>query len=68
MSRLGELPASHASVKRPLIVFQVIVLGEDLTRFRDASKALYRFVRAFSWNSRVERKLFLWSPPIPDTS
>ncbi|KAK8170925.1 hypothetical protein BKA80DRAFT_186233, partial [Phyllosticta citrichinensis] len=33
----------------------VIVLGEDLTRFRDASKALYRFVRAFSWNGRVER-------------
>ncbi|KAL1382195.1 hypothetical protein HDK64DRAFT_290405 [Phyllosticta capitalensis] len=31
----------------------VIVLGEDLTRFRDASKALYRFVRAFSWNSRL---------------
>ncbi|KAK8220516.1 hypothetical protein IWZ01DRAFT_425891, partial [Phyllosticta capitalensis] len=40
----------------------VIVLGEDLTRFRDASKALYRFVRAFSWNSRVERLGFdeLW--------
>lgn len=33
----------------------VIVLGEDLTRFRDASKELYSFLRAFSWNSRVER-------------
>ncbi|KAI9665678.1 MAG: hypothetical protein M1821_003612 [Bathelium mastoideum] len=32
-----------------------IVLGEDLTRFRDASKALYNFLRAFSWNDRVER-------------
>ena len=33
----------------------VIVLGEDLTRFRNASKDLYTFLRAFSWNSRVER-------------
>lgn len=40
----------------------VIVLGEDLTPFRNASKALYRFVRAFSWNDRVERLGFdeLW--------
>lgn len=33
---------------------QVIVLGEDLTRFRNASKLLYRFLRRFSWNGRVE--------------
>lgn len=33
----------------------VIVLGEDLTRFRDASKALYSFLRGFSWNDRAER-------------
>ncbi|GME49305.1 DNA-repair protein [Neofusicoccum parvum] len=33
----------------------VIVLGEDLTRFRNASKLLYRFLRRFSWNGRVER-------------
>ncbi|KAF2141382.1 uncharacterized protein K452DRAFT_319009 [Aplosporella prunicola CBS 121167] len=33
----------------------VIVLGEDLTRFRDYSKALYRFLRHFSWNRKVER-------------
>ncbi|KAF2741071.1 DNA/RNA polymerase, partial [Polyplosphaeria fusca] len=33
----------------------VIVLGEDLTRFRDASKHLYAFLRAFSWNDKVER-------------
>jgi DNA polymerase iota len=33
----------------------VIVLGEDLTRFRNASKELYAFVRSFSWNSRCER-------------
>lgn len=33
----------------------VIVLGEDLTRFRNASKDLYAFLKAFSWNSKVER-------------
>ncbi|THW27076.1 DNA/RNA polymerase [Aureobasidium pullulans] len=33
----------------------VIVLGEDISRFRDASKKLYRFLRGFSWNDRAER-------------
>ena len=33
----------------------VIVLGEDLTRFRNASKDLYHFLRKYSWNDRVER-------------
>lgn len=33
----------------------VIVLGEDLTRFRNASKQLYSFLSSFSWNSRCER-------------
>ncbi|OCK83208.1 DNA/RNA polymerase [Lepidopterella palustris CBS 459.81] len=33
----------------------VIVLGEDLTRFRNASKELYAFLRGFSWNAKVER-------------
>jgi DNA polymerase iota len=33
----------------------VVVLGEDLTRFRNASKELYAFLRSFSWNSRCER-------------
>lgn len=33
----------------------IIVLGEDLTRFRDASKDLYNYLRAFSWNNKVER-------------
>lgn len=33
----------------------IIVLGEDLTRFRDASKDLYHFLRGFSWNGKVER-------------
>lgn len=33
----------------------VIVLGEDLTRFRDASKQIYGFLSSFSWNGRCER-------------
>ncbi|KAI9718207.1 MAG: hypothetical protein M1812_004197 [Candelaria pacifica] len=33
----------------------IIVLGEDLTRFRNASKALYSFLRAPIWSGKVER-------------
>lgn len=33
----------------------VIVLGEDLTKFRDASKALYNFLSGFPWNGRIEK-------------
>ncbi|KAJ5221614.1 uncharacterized protein N7469_010501 [Penicillium citrinum] len=33
----------------------VIVLGEDLTKFRDASKDIYHFIRGFIWGGRVER-------------
>ncbi|KAL9113218.1 MAG: hypothetical protein Q9227_002553 [Pyrenula ochraceoflavens] len=33
----------------------VIVLGGDLTRFRDASKALYNFLRERIWSDKVER-------------
>ncbi len=33
----------------------VIVLGEELGRFRDASKALYKFLEAFTWSGKVER-------------
>lgn len=33
----------------------VIVLGEDLTKFRDASKHLYLYLRSFIWGDRVER-------------
>ncbi|KAJ5101701.1 hypothetical protein NUU61_003923 [Penicillium alfredii] len=33
----------------------VIVLGEDLTKFRDASKYLFLFVRSFIWGARVEK-------------
>ncbi|PSN63695.1 DNA/RNA polymerase [Corynespora cassiicola Philippines] len=33
----------------------VIVLGEDLTPFRNASKANFSFLKAFSWNHKCER-------------
>lgn len=33
----------------------VIISGEDLTEFRNASKELYAFLRGFSWNDKVER-------------
>ncbi|KAL4932244.1 putative DNA polymerase iota [Aspergillus undulatus] len=33
----------------------VIVLGEDLTKFRDASKDLYLFLRGLVWGERVEK-------------
>lgn len=33
----------------------VIVLGEELGRFRDASKALCNFLAAFTWSGKVER-------------
>ena len=33
----------------------IIILGEDLTRFRNASKDLYNFLRGFVWGQRVER-------------
>ncbi|KAK5196128.1 hypothetical protein LTR99_008063 [Exophiala xenobiotica] len=33
----------------------VIVLGEDLTRFRDASKDLYGFLQGSVWSGRAER-------------
>ena len=33
----------------------IIALGEDLTRFRKASKDNYLFLRRFVWNHKVER-------------
>ena len=40
---------------RQIVPDVVIVLGEDLNRFRDASKALYKFLEAFTWSGKVER-------------
>lgn len=36
----------------------VIVLGEDLTRFRNASKDLCNFLRGYIWSDRTERQGF----------
>jgi DNA polymerase iota len=33
----------------------VIVLGEDLTRFRNASKELYNFLQRSIWSGQAER-------------
>ncbi|PPJ56332.1 hypothetical protein CBER1_00687 [Cercospora berteroae] len=33
----------------------IIKLGEDISKFRDASKELYSFIKSFSWNNKVER-------------
>ncbi|KAK6430005.1 hypothetical protein LTR95_013847, partial [Oleoguttula sp. CCFEE 5521] len=33
----------------------IIELGEDISKFRDASKDLYKFIEGFSWNGKVER-------------
>ncbi|KAI9804570.1 MAG: hypothetical protein M1833_006643 [Piccolia ochrophora] len=33
----------------------IIVLGEDLTKFRNASKALYNYLREYVWSKRAER-------------
>lgn len=33
----------------------VVILGEDLTRFRNASKDLYNFLRERIWSDKAER-------------
>ena len=33
----------------------ILVLGEDLTRFRNASKDNFNFLRGYSWSDNVER-------------
>jgi DNA polymerase iota len=33
----------------------VIVLGEDLTKFRDASKELYQLLQSYAWSRKAER-------------
>ncbi|KAL8674719.1 MAG: hypothetical protein Q9168_000877 [Polycauliona sp. 1 TL-2023] len=33
----------------------IVVLGEDLTRFRNASKENYDFLKGFAWSGRAER-------------
>lgn len=43
------------SEARRIVPDVVIVLGEELGRFRDASKVLYKFLEAFTWGGKVER-------------
>ena len=33
----------------------ILVLGEDLTRFRRASKDNYEFLKTYTWSNKVER-------------
>ena len=33
----------------------VIELGEDISKFRDASKELYNFISSYCWNGKIER-------------
>lgn len=33
----------------------VIIEGEDLTPFRDASKLLFNYLKSYSWNNKAER-------------
>lgn len=33
----------------------IIELGENISPFRDASKELYKFIEAYTWNGKVER-------------
>ncbi|KAE9375466.1 DNA/RNA polymerase [Stipitochalara longipes BDJ] len=50
---LHKLQLIHEA--RQIVPDVVIVLGEDLNRFRDASKELYKFLEAFTWSGKVER-------------
>lgn len=33
----------------------VIIIGEDLTKFRDVSKSLYGVLKGFTWSQKAER-------------
>ncbi|KAG9232281.1 hypothetical protein BJ875DRAFT_89236 [Amylocarpus encephaloides] len=43
------------SEARKIVPDVVIVLGEELGRFRDASKLLYKYLEAFTWSGKVEK-------------
>jgi DNA polymerase iota len=43
------------SEAKRLVPDVVIVLGEELGRFRDASKSNYKFLESFTWSGKVER-------------
>ncbi|RFU27999.1 hypothetical protein B7463_g8331, partial [Scytalidium lignicola] len=53
--QLGLRKLQLVSEAKKLLPDLVIVLGEELGRFRDASKALYNFLQSFAWSGKVER-------------
>jgi DNA polymerase iota len=53
--RRGVKKLMLISEARKLCPDLVLVDGEDLTAFRDVSKALYGLLRSFSWGDRAER-------------
>ncbi|RDL39262.1 DNA polymerase [Venustampulla echinocandica] len=53
--RRGLRKLQLISEAKKLVPDVVIVLGEELGRFRDASKALYKFLEAFTWSGKVEK-------------
>lgn len=55
LSIVIDILKPFATEARRLCPDVIIVLGEELSRFRAASKALYHFIRQYSWNGRVER-------------
>ncbi|KAG6006224.1 hypothetical protein E4U54_000209 [Claviceps lovelessii] len=53
--KLGATKLMLVSEARKLCKGLVLVDGEDLTPFRDASKVLFNFLRSYSWNNKIER-------------
>ncbi|KAG6008208.1 hypothetical protein E4U21_004807 [Claviceps maximensis] len=53
--KLGAKKLMLVSEARKLCKGLVLVDGEDLTPFRDASKVLFNFLRSYSWNNKAER-------------
>ncbi|KAL9031524.1 MAG: hypothetical protein Q9196_000462 [Gyalolechia fulgens] len=53
--RLGLYKLQRVAEARKRCPEAIIMLGEDLSRFRNASKENYHFLRKFAWSGKVER-------------
>ncbi|KAG5983931.1 hypothetical protein E4U55_006714 [Claviceps digitariae] len=53
--KLGAKKLMLVSEARKLCKGLVLVDGQNLTPFRDASKLLFNFLRSYSWNNKAER-------------
>ncbi|TAQ83456.1 hypothetical protein B7494_g8223 [Chlorociboria aeruginascens] len=53
--RRGLRKLQLISEAKKIVPDVVIVLGEDLGRFRNASKMLYKFLEEFTWSGKVEK-------------